>query len=181
MKRLSDEQKRIEELQTVMKSVQPQSRSTPRSKAAANNQPRKLVQNDNQSSFNNPSQHSEPENRQPDPTLRLSELDHNSSTSGDVNTTQDRASISQSYHGQMDNDFSQPSIHSMSQSTDEPFMLHNTPTKKHSVSDSKKNRQSQAEPMAVSSPKTTPKSGSTMKRANSNGFLSSSQLSRKKV
>ena len=61
MKKLSDEQKRIEELHTVMNAVQPTSRSTPQSKplpptttttatTAPNAQPNQTLPSDNQSS-----------------------------------------------------------------------------------------------------------------------------------
>ena len=189
MKKLSDEQKRIEELHTVMNAVQPTSRSTPQSKplpptttttatAAPNAQPNQTLPSDNQSSHTSVTDN-QIATRLTDPTLRLSDLNHRPSSG-----SEDNSAISQSYHGQIDNNFSQPSIHAMSQSTDEPFMLHQTPprkTDKTARTSSQKAATSQNEPMAVSSPKATPKSDSPMKRSSSNGFLSSSQLSRKKV
>lgn len=175
MKRLSDEQKRIEELQSVMNSVHPQSRSTPRSKATLSSQSKQTTQSSNQSTPHNTDDHAAM--RQSDPRRRMSELDHEPSTNGEENAPQNQSSISQSYHGQISNDFSQPSIQAMSQSTDQPFVLHHTPTKKADIKKGRPSSNAQTESMVTSSTK----SNSTMKRSNSNGFLSSSQLSRKKV
>lgn len=161
-----------------MHSVQPTSRSTPRSKSAAAT----TAQSNQTLPLENPSAvsmlDSKTSTRPTDPTLRLSDLNHKPSTSSEEN-----AAISQSYHEQIADNFSQPNIHAMSQSTDQPFMLHQTPPRKvdNKRTSSQKAAAAQYEPMAVSSPKATPKSESPMKRSNSNGFLSSSQLSRKKV
>lgn len=69
--------------------------------------------------------------------------------------------------------FSEPSPHSMSRSTDEPFILHGKGSKSGKGGEKNKSQGSDAT-------KQSRKSGGIV-RTNSNGFLSSSQLSRKKV
>lgn len=170
MRRLSEEHKRIEELQNV---VRPQGRSTPRSKQASPEEQRQPPSKPAQS-------HIEPQYNETitDPTLRLSDLDKSSLDDSSIFMT-DIPVISSS----TERKFTEPSALSMSQSTDEPFMLHksqNAETQPGSAKTTADKRKSQSNATGVSSPKSTPRQ-QPLTRTNSNGFLSSSQLSRKKA
>lgn len=178
MKRLSHEHRRIEELQNVMDTTRPQSRSTPRSVSEHRTNTLQATQSNTALSADN-----EP-TAVTDPTFRLSELDESSSNSADksVFLTRPIDSITRSYHGQSDR-FSEPNIQSMSQSTEEPFILHSASSPAASRNTSIKNGKKTEgnDSVTINSPKQTPKRTSGLVRSSSNGFLSSSQLSRKKV
>lgn len=210
MSRLSNEQKRIEELQSVMNTTKPQSRSTPRNKSSFTERTPTITHTSNTTSMRD---ETILERRLSDldktpggansellaqgeynsalldlgaddsQSLALSKLDSKLLASGgdnsqsNISTSQALAqqpvvsqiSMSKSLLVEADR-FSEPSSHSMSHSTDEPFILHSFPSTK--VNKSAERKKTKA--AGKSSPKPAAKT-------NSNGFLSSSQLSRKKV
>ena len=179
MKRLSHEQKRIEQLQSVM-NTRPQSRSTPRSKSSS-------VDHGLDSSTTTKSNSLVSERTEPDTitdaTLRLSELD---TLPADADTTrvlasEDQPSSTNRGIQEVESKFSHPNTHSMSQSTDEPFILHDSSKTSKGSDKQRKSKVSQSEDSTrANSPKTTNRN-SGMVRSSSNGFLSSSQLSKRKV
>lgn len=146
MKRISDEQKRIEELQLSMKS-HAQEETIPDSNSDMNTDNNQTTQSSGGACSTSKGQ--------------LLNNDRNSPASV----------MSKSYPAAAD--FVQPTAN-MSQSTDEPFVLHKSPKKSDRIRSSDRKSQLDSPSAKSSSPrsKTNPPS---------NGFLSSSQLSKQRV
>lgn len=197
MKRIADEQKRIEELQTVMKTAT-------QAKAASKNNSKQPDQHTRVANSNDKPETPDKYSTNTKPTIpadRGDDISVKSASKIDMKAIDDLPVSSASSYMTSSlttgDDFAQPNISSISQSTEEPFILHKgssqkadkkqkKPSSASNTSADKKEKASNAQlthtitsvappsqPSATSSPKpSTPTSG---------GFLSSSQLSKRKV